>query len=156
MKYFNVFPDGPMEGPFRIYWLKEDEVYEVRGETEADFLIKNPEKFYLTIEDIHLLFDYCGEEGDQQKEVQEHLLRIAESHGWIRIQKQTEPLVRWSIKCDNPSARDKEIKQFLAWAIENKIMDGQSLAVITGSDVQEDFQEYQWKTCCVSRYLESG
>jgi hypothetical protein len=155
MKYFSTFSDGSLEAPFRIYWVKAEEVYEVQGETEADFIIRSPEKFYLTVEDIQLLFDYCGEETNHQEEVKLHLMRIAESHGWIRIQRQTEPLVQWSIKCDNPVAREKEIKQFLRWAIDSRIMTSDSKAVISGSEVQEDFQEYIWKDCIIEKYLET-
>jgi hypothetical protein len=137
----------------RGYWVKADEVYDVSDETDYDFIINNPDKFDLTVQDIQLLFDYCGEETDHQKVAKEHLLRIAESQGWIRIRYQTLPSVKWHVNCDNPSARENEIKQFFRWAIDKRIMSGDSVAVISGSDVQEDFQEYQWKDCLISKYL---
>lgn len=155
MKYFSKLSNTPTEPSLRSYWVKADEVYDVIDETDYGFIIENPEKFDLTVQDIQLLFDYCGEETDHQKETREHLLRIAESHGWVRIHCQTMPTVQWSINCDNPVSREKEIKQFLRWAIEKRIMTGDSVAVISGSDVQEDFQEYQWKACFISKYLET-
>lgn len=106
------------------YWVRGDQIKDVTFSTHIDDIIRMPEVFGLTKDEVHNLYQTHGERLGQEGKAREELIRKVSERGWIRIRHYSgHQGDYWSVQFDEISKREKSVKNFLAWAVyESKVM----------------------------------
>lgn len=101
------------------YWYYNKQIFEVTTSKHIDWIIKYPEKFGLTEQDIKSIYDKHNEKIGFEGKAREELIRMAISKGWIRIRHYVRPHDYWSIQYSDYRRQKKAIRD----CIENLILD---------------------------------
>ena len=152
MEYIGLtkFPEAGKENG---YWAKGSKVYNVSGNHHIAFIIDHPDLFDLTPEDIKSVFDKHGEQMGREGKAREELIISVSSQGWIRVRHYYKPEDYWSIQCDSTRSRKDEIKSFIWWAIENKIMGYHDPAILLGYNNSNDKEVYSFQRGGIENFL---
>ena len=153
MKYISNDSKVPIKSPHNGYWVRNDEIFDMTSMSHVQFLIERPFLFNLTGKQILAVYKKHGELVGTESKAREELVRTVAESGWIRVRHYTNPKDFWSIQSDDCGRRKKDIRGFLTWALEQRIMQPDSEAQIVGFNNVADFQEFRWADGGVGRYL---
>jgi hypothetical protein len=155
LKYFgsNNLPEASAENG---YWAFGSKVFDVTSSSHINFIINNPDKFNLTEEEIQSIFDKYGEKLNLEGKAREELIKLVSKMGWMRIRHYSRPKDYWSIQVDSTKLRRTEIKNFIYWAIDHKLMYYHDPVIILGYDNPSDVQEYSYQSGGVKNFLMEG
>jgi len=106
------------------YWVRGDQIKDVTFENHIDDIIRMPEAFGLSKEDVQNAHRVHGERLGQEGKARDELIKKASERGWIRVRYYSgHQGDYWSVQFDEISKREKAVKNFLAWAVyESKVM----------------------------------
>jgi len=89
--------------------------------THIDYIISNPDKFGMTLEEIQAIYNKHKERLHSEGNAREEIIKKVSEDGWIRIR---HYIVRgddkWSIQFDKWNLRKKNVMAFLEWAVLDK------------------------------------
>ena len=153
MKYISQDSQQPLPSPHNGFWVRDDTIFDVTTSSHVKFIIENTSLFNLTGEQIADIYKKHGEVVGTEMSAREELVRYATSLGWIRVRHYPKERDFWSIQADDTNKRRFTIAGFLRWAIECKVMERDSSAVIVGFDDPQDRLEYDWKQGGIGEYL---
>jgi hypothetical protein len=107
------------------YWIHGNKIKDVTYSTHVDDIIKMPEVFGLSKEDINKQYAAHGERVGAEGKAREELILKVLDNGWVRVRHYTSGSFGdyWSVQFDEISKREKAVKNFLSWAVhDSKIM----------------------------------
>jgi hypothetical protein len=97
-----------------------------------------------------LHYETIGTEG----KARDDLIKLAASKGWARVRHYSKPKNYWSIQADSTKKRRDVIKEFIIWALSNKIMGETDAAVILGFDDPSDRHQYGWESGGIRAFMD--
>ena len=136
----------------RGYWVLGSKVYDMSADRHILFIEEHPELFHLTPEEIKAMFNKHGENPNQEALARDELIKFVSKQGWIRVRHYVKPEDYWSIQTDDIKKRKADIQTFLYWAIEHKVMNYNSTAVIMSFD-NTDRELYDYQSGGIKQYL---
>jgi hypothetical protein len=156
MIYISKYNKLPEAVESNAYWVKGDTVYDVEGEgsNHVNFIITHPDKFDLESEWIKDLYTKNNEPFGSEGKTRELIIKYVSESGWIRVRRYHIPEDYWSIQCDRIRARRESLKDFVLWAIENKVMDKEAPIVIVGY-LDSSREIYDWRSGGAKEFLMS-
>ena len=139
------FPEATLMGG---YWAHGTTVYEVSGSHHIQFIVEHPDLFNLTIDEIKSIFNKNGEEfqtaATREGKAREEIIKLVAQDGWIRVRHYIKPRDYWSIQCDRVKLRKENLRDFVNWALDKKVMGYHDEAIILGyEDDYRDLYDFQ-------------
>lgn len=139
------------------YWAKMGnsglEVFDVSSETHIKFIIENPELFNLTSEKIENTYKEFNEPLNLEGKAREALIVYSLQVGWVRVRHYVGKNDYWSLQCDDTKTRKKELKAFVYWAIEQKVMTYRDDLVVMGYNDNDDYKKYGFQNGGAGQFL---
>ena len=136
---------------FQAYWIKYNQVYEVDTK-HINMVIKNPEMFGLTIEEIRAIYKKYNEKIGQEGKAREEIIKLVAKNGWLRVRHYAIPKDYWTIQFDSHRKRKKNIDAFIDYALENLNMNINDELSLLG--YEDNFQKtYAFSDGGISIYL---
>lgn len=154
MEYASKESSSPIASPNNGFWVRENKIHDVTSGSHVMFLIEHPELFEITTDTIRNSYRKHHETIGAEGKARDKLVRLAALKGWIRIRHYSKPKDYWSIQSDSTDKRRDDIKEFIGWAIVNKIMGENDMAVILGFDDPKYKHEYGWKSGGIKAYMD--
>jgi hypothetical protein len=130
------------------YWAHGTTVYEVSGSHHIQFIVEHPDLFNLTIDEIKSIFNKNGEEfqtaATREGKARKEIIKLVAQDGWIRVRHYIRPRDYWSIQCDRVKLRKENLRDFVNWALDKKVMGYHDEAIILGyEDDYRDLYDFQ-------------
>jgi CRISPR/Cas system-associated endonuclease/helicase Cas3 len=105
------------------YWYKHGKLIELVSGHHIDYILDNPEKFYLTKEGIIKTHEKYGDKLGQEGKARDEIILNVVEDGWIRIRHYVRPKDYWSIQFDKFRFRESDLKSLIETLIlKEKIM----------------------------------
>ena len=128
-------------------------MYDVTSSRHILFLIERPSLFRMSGQRILEVYRKYEEVVGTEAKAREELIREATLLGWIRVRHYSKPTDRWTIQCDDTSARKKTITEFLRWGVEKGVVRKDDSALIEGFNNPQDTHVYLWQDGGIAQYL---
>lgn len=116
------------------YWIKDNKIIDIKDIKHITFLLKCPQDFGFSKEEIEKLYDRYNEPVGLEGKAREEIIKRAAEKGWIRARHYAGRNDYWTIQFDKFLSRKGAVKKFLAWALNNKIIYPDDTVVLTGYD----------------------
>jgi len=138
------------------YWIKGNKIIDISGTTHIDFILKHPQDFNITKDEILKTFEKYGEKIGSEGKAREEIIKKVSKFGWIRVRHYTRGQDYWSIQFDKFSIRKQSIRNFIEWAIfDKKVMAKNDTIVLVGYD-DNFFAIYDFKSGGASAFLKEN
>lgn len=156
MKHFSEQSGPPIVSPQNGFWVCKDRIYDVTNSTHALFIMSHLALFQLTTDIVRDTYNRHHETVGTEGRAREELIKLVASKGWVRVRHYSKPTEYWTIQCDGTEKRKETIREFIEWALSDRIMNETDAAVILGFDNPRDRHKYSWESGGVGAYLTSG
>lgn len=136
------------------YWYKNKKLFQIENEKHIDFIIKYPEKFNLTKEEVKAMYLKYNEKYGMEGKAREELIVSVIEEGWIRLRHYTRPRDYWSIQYYNFREQEKELHEIIETLIfDEKTMRHDDEIVFIGFGDESKFV-YSFMNGGASKFLQ--
>jgi hypothetical protein len=96
------------------FWYKNGKMFDVETKRHVEFILKEPEIFGITKEDVKEAYKRFNEKPGFEGKAREYLIKKVAQNGWIRVRHYTGRQDYWSIQYDVYKKRERALKDLIA------------------------------------------